>query len=185
MEDMEIRSLVSRLTLEEKAALCEMIFIKNGNEADVRLGSVPRFGIHGIRNCDNGEGGDYVSFQPQETLHGEHRTCYPQAAALAATFDRETVRRVGAAIGRDARSANAQLLLRPGVNIKRTPLCGRNFEYFSEDPVLAGELAGAYIRGVQESGTAACLKHYAVNNHEYDRMTANAVVRERSPTRMG
>lgn len=180
MEEKEIREIVGQLTLEEKAALCEMIFIKHGDEADVRLGSVPRLGIPGIRNCDNAEGGDYVNFQPADTLHGEHLTCYPQAAALAATWNKDTVERIGQAIGRDARAGDVQLLLRPGVNIKRSPLCGRNFEYYSEDPLLAGELAGAFIRGVQAKGVAACLKHYAVNNHEYDRMTTNAVVRERA-----
>lgn len=180
MDEKELRKIIGQLTLEEKAALCEMIFIKNGDEADVRLGSVPRLDIPGIRNCDNAEGGNYVSFQPADTLHGEHRTCYPQAAALAATWNRETAEGIGRALGRDARAGDVQLLLRPGVNIKRTPLCGRNFEYFSEDPVLAGELAGAFIRGVQENGVAACLKHYAANNHEYDRMTSNVVVRERA-----
>lgn len=180
MEEKKIWEIIGQLTLEEKAALCEMIFVKNGDEADVRLGSVPRLGISGIRNCDNAEGGDYVHFQPADTLHGEHRTCYPPAAALAATWNRDTVQRIGQALGRDARAGDVQLLLRPGVNIKRSPLCGRNFEYYSEDPVLAGELAGAFIRGVQANGVAACLKHYAVNNHEYDRMTTNAVVRERA-----
>ena len=180
MDEQNIREIVSGLTLEEKVLLCEMIFIKDGNTADVRLGSVPRLNIKGIRNCDNGEGGDYVTIQPEEELTGEHKVCFPQAAALAATWDADVSYSVGKAIGRDARSTNAQMLLRPGVNIKRTPLCGRNFEYFSEDPVLTGELAAAYISGVQSNGIAACIKHYAVNNHEYDRMTANAVVSERA-----
>lgn len=107
-------------------------------------------------------------------------TCFPTASALGATWDRELVQRVGRALGREAAALNVDVLLGPGINMKRTPLCGRNFEYPSEDPLLTGELAIAYIRGVQGMGVAACLKHFAANNQEQWRHSISAQIDQRT-----
>lgn len=103
-------------------------------------------------------------------------TCFPTASALACSWDPSLLRRVGAAIGREAAAQGVGVLLGPGLNLKRTPLCGRNFEYFSEDPLLSGRLAAGYVRGVQQSGVAACVKHFAANNLEWCRQAADSVV---------
>ena len=107
-------------------------------------------------------------------------TCFPTASALASSWDPELVAAVAAAIGREARAEGVSVVLGPGVNIKRSPLGGRNFEYFSEDPFLSSALATRYIQGMQSTGVAASLKHFAANNQEYRRMTINAVVDERA-----
>ena len=107
-------------------------------------------------------------------------TCFPTASALACSFDPELVERVGAAIGEEARRQDVDVVLGPGVNIKRHPLCGRNFEYFSEDPVVSGELGAAMVRGIQSRGVGACLKHFAANSQEHARMVSDSVVDERT-----
>lgn len=107
-------------------------------------------------------------------------TCFPTASALACSFDPELVERVGAAIGEEARRQGVDVALGPGVNIKRHPLCGRNFEYFSEDPVVSGELGAAMVRGIQSRGVGACLKHFAANSQEHARMVSDSVVDERT-----
>ncbi len=106
--------------------------------------------------------------------------CYPAMAALACTWDTQLVRRLAQALAEECCAASLDLLLGPGVNIKRSPLCGRNFEYFSEDPYLTSEMACAYVESLQENGTGACLKHFAVNNQEYCRMTVDARVGARA-----
>lgn len=107
-------------------------------------------------------------------------TCFPTASALACSFDPELVERVGAAISEEARRQGVDVVLGPGVNIKRHPLCGRNFEYFSEDPVVSGELGTAMVRGIQSCGVGACLKHFAANSQEHARMVSDSVVDERT-----
>jgi beta-glucosidase len=107
-------------------------------------------------------------------------TCFPPAATLASSWDPHLVRSVGAALGREARALGVDVVLGPGVEIKRSPLCGRNFEYYSEDPLLAGRLAGAMVAGLQSQGVAACVKHYAANNQETDRLRVSADVDERT-----
>lgn len=107
-------------------------------------------------------------------------TCFPTASALACSFDPELVERVGAAIGEEARRQGVDVVLGPGVNIKRHPLCGRNFEYFSEDPVVSGDLGAAMVRGIQSRGVGACLKHFAANSQEHARMVSDSVVDERT-----
>lgn len=107
-------------------------------------------------------------------------TCFPTASALACSFDPELVERVGAAIGEEARRQGVDVVLGPCVNIKRHPLCGRNFEYFSEDPVVSGELGAAMVRGIQSRGVGACLKHFAANSQEHARMVSDSVVDERT-----
>lgn len=166
--------VVRRLTLEEKAALCV-------GKDYWTLRGVPRFGLPSLWLADGPHG---LRKQPRSdnvSLAGNvPATCFPTAAALAATWDRELVRAVGRAIGVEARRHGVSVVLGPGVNIKRSPLCGRNFEYFSEDPLLAGELAAAFIDGLQSAGVGACVKHFAVNNQETRRFTIDAVVDERA-----
>ncbi len=107
-------------------------------------------------------------------------TCFPTASALACSFDADLLREVGRALGEECRKEDVSVLLGPGVNIKRSPLCGRNFEYFSEDPLLAGALASAYIQGVQAQGVGTSIKHFAANSQEKARMISDSVVDERT-----
>ena len=107
-------------------------------------------------------------------------TCFPTASALAASWDVDLLREIGVALGEQCVAENVAVLLGPGMNIKRHPLCGRNFEYFSEDPLLNGEIAAAMIRGVQSQGVGTSVKHYAVNNQELGRMYVDAIVDERT-----
>ena len=107
-------------------------------------------------------------------------TCFPTAAALGSSWDVDLLHRVGEALGRETRANDVAVLLGPGVNIKRTPLCGRNFEYVSEDPVVAGALGAAIVRGIQSQGVGTSLKHFAANNQETDRMRVSADVDERT-----
>ncbi|EEI19047.1 glycosyl hydrolase family 3 N-terminal domain protein [Lentilactobacillus buchneri ATCC 11577] len=103
-------------------------------------------------------------------------TCFPTASAIACTWDPELIRRMGRAIGQEARSLNVDMVLGPGINIKRNPLCGRNFEYFSEDPYLAGTIGAAWIKGLQSQGVGACVKHFAGNNQENDRLRSDSLI---------
>src|SRR4029079_1703735 len=107
-------------------------------------------------------------------------TCFPPAVTLASSWDPELLREVGEALGREARSQGVDVVLGPGVNIKRSPLCGRNFEYYSEDPLLAGVLAAAHVRGQDGEGVVASLKHFAANNQKTERMQVSADVDERT-----
>jgi len=170
----DAKALLAQMTLEEKAALTtgSGIFATQGVE---RLG-VPSIcmsdGPHGVRKIRPD------SFDPLEPAFPA--TCFPTASALAATWDTALVRQVGEAIGQECLALDVQVLLGPGVNIKRTPLCGRNFEYYSEDPVLAGEIGAAFVQGVQSRGVGTSLKHFACNNQEFERMTTSAEVDERT-----
>lgn len=130
-------------------------------------------GPHGLR-VPTGEG-DHLGIGGSRPA-----TCFPPAVTLASSWDDDLVREVGVAIGTEARALGVDVVLGPGLNIKRHPLCGRNFEYFSEDPVLSGRLAAALVDGIQSTGTGACLKHYAVNNQESHRFVVDAVVDERT-----
>ena len=107
-------------------------------------------------------------------------TCFPSAAALACSFDPDLIEEVGAALGEETADQGVDVVLGPGVNIKRHPLCGRNFEYFSEDPVVSGEMGAAMVRGIQSRGVGACLKHFAGNSQEHARMVADSVIDERA-----
>ncbi|MCR5491919.1 MAG: glycoside hydrolase family 3 C-terminal domain-containing protein [Bacilli bacterium] len=107
-------------------------------------------------------------------------TCYPSPALLACSFDRNLLNEYGKTIGLECRQNNTNILLGPGVNIKRNPLCGRNFEYYSEDPLLSGKLGAAFVKGLQSQGVGACVKHFACNNQEYFRMVNDSVVDERA-----
>lgn len=171
----QIPDLISKMTLEEKAALCSGLDFWHTKSIE-RLG-IPSImltdGPHGLRK----EVGDSGQIGLAKSVPA---TCFPTASALAATWNRELICRVGEALGEECRQEKVGVILGPGVNIKRSPLCGRNFEYFSEDPHLTGEIAKSYIRGVQGQGIGTSLKHYAVNNQEYRRMTINAVVDQRA-----
>lgn len=135
----------------------------------------------GIRIGDNPKGNPDYEVEPiKGRKDGYYPTCYPQAAAAAASWEDEVSYEIGRAMGQECRKQEMNVLLRPGVNIKRSPLCGRNFEYYAEDPLLSGKLGAAFIKGVQSAKTAACLKHYAVNSQEFERMTTNAVVSDRA-----
>lgn len=142
---MNVEELVSALTLEEKAGLCSGADFWH-TKAVERLG-IPAIkvsdGPHGLRTQKEG------STDPNDAIEA---VCFPAGCAAAASFDPALTRRMGAALGREARASGVQVLLGPAVNIKRSPLCGRNFEYYSEDPYLAGELAAGFIQGVQSEG---------------------------------
>lgn len=142
-----------------------------------------RYGVPRIRLAD-GPHGLRVQDDNNPDLLGLGRsipsTCFPTGATLAASWDDALIEEVGCALGREARALGVQVVLGPGINIKRSPLCGRNFEYYSEDPLLAGRLAAANVRGIQSNGVSACVKHFAVNNQETDRMRVSADIDERT-----
>jgi beta-glucosidase len=169
----DIQSIVASMTLEEKAALCVGASAWTTTPIE-RLGApemVVSDGPHGIRRLPDVN---------QMTTQSLPATCFPTASCTACSWDRDLIREMGAAIAEEAIALNVDVVLGPGANMKRSPLCGRNFEYFSEDPYLAGELAAAYIQGVQSKGVGTSLKHYAANNQEYQRFTINAEVDERT-----
>ena len=168
-------SRARELTLEERAQLL-------AGESHWKTHAAPSAGIpslflsdgpHGLRKQEGAQ--DCMGIAESRPA-----TCFPTASALACSFDPELVERVGAAIGEEARRQGVDVVLGPGVNIKRHPLCGRNFEYFSEDPVVSGELGAAMVRGIQSRGVGACLKHFAANSQEHARMVSDSVVDERT-----
>jgi beta-glucosidase len=176
MADSEsVAALVAGLSVAQKAALC--------------LGSdfwhtapVSEAGVEAIMLSDGPHG---LRKQPGRTDHAGLRdslpaTCFPTASALGSSWDTELAREVGAALGAEARAQDIAVVLGPGVNIKRHPLCGRNFEYFSEDPHLSGALAAALVDGLQSQQVGGCVKHFAANNQETDRMRVSAEVDERT-----
>lgn len=170
----EIRAIVQQLTLDEKIRCCALY--------EDRFGNLPRLGI-AYRSCDNSSGGGVDYFRQNREDMDQDKfwgTCFPQAAAQAATWDPQLAEEIGTAVGRECKNQDIDILLRPGVNMKRSPLGGRNFEYYSEDPCLASEMASSYINGVQSQSVAANLKHFVCNSQEYERMTTNAVVDERT-----
>ena len=170
----EAERLVSQLTLEEKASLT------SGRDAwstqPIERLDIPYIwvadGPHGLRRAPSTNTWGYGDQAPA--------TCFPTASALAASWDLDLLGQVGQALGQEAQALGVNVLLGPGVNIKRSPLGGRNFEYFSEDPLLAGKLAAAYIQGVQSQGVGTSLKHYAANNQETERMFMNSHVDDRT-----
>ncbi|MGV9768656.1 glycoside hydrolase family 3 C-terminal domain-containing protein [Microbacterium sp. NPDC003461] len=166
---------ISRLTLLEKAAL-----LSGDNTWQTR--PVPRAGIDRIWMADGPHGvrkqtgaGDHLGIAASEPA-----TCFPTAATVANAWDEELAERIGTALGEEARAQGVNVLLGPGLNIKRSPLGGRSFEYFSEDPELSGRLAAAYVRGIQSQGVAATPKHFAANSQELRRMASDSVLDERT-----
>ncbi len=168
-------ALVAQMTLEEKAGLCS-------GQGFWRLKGVERLGLPSVMVTDGPHGlRKQAASQDHVGLNASApATCFPTASALASTWNTALLRQVGEALGRECAAQGVAVLLGPGLNIKRHPLCGRNFEYFSEDPLLSGELAAALVAGIQSQGAGACLKHFAVNNQEQRRMTVDVVVDERS-----
>lgn len=163
------------MTIEEKAA-----FLSGKNEWQTRdfeaLGVPSIFcsdGPHGIRK--QAGAGDHLGLN--ESIPA---TCFPTAASIANSWDEELGEELGRNLGEEAMAEGVNILLGPGLNIKRSPLCGRNFEYFSEDPYLAGKMAASYVRGIQSRGVYACPKHFAVNSQELRRMAMNSVIDERT-----
>ena len=156
---MDITALVSQLTLEEKAGLCSGSDFWH-TKAVERLGipsTMVSDGPHGLRKQD--QEADHLGVN--ESIKA---VCFPAACATAASFDRDLLARMGEAIGDSCQHESLSVVLGPAVNIKRSPLCGRNFEYFSEDPYLTGKMAAAYIRGVQSKNVGTSIKHFAANN---------------------
>ena len=171
----DIKKIISQMTLEEKAGMCSGKDFWNLKNVE-RLG-VPSVmvtdGPHGLRK----QAGDADHVGLNESVPA---TCFPTASALAATWNRDLLFQVGEALGEECLAEDVAVILGPGANIKRSPLCGRNFEYFSEDPYLSGEIAANHIAGVQSKGVGTSLKHYVANNQEYRRMSIDAVVDERA-----
>ncbi|MHB8128704.1 MAG: glycoside hydrolase family 3 N-terminal domain-containing protein, partial [Mobilitalea sp.] len=163
------------MTLEEKAGLCS-------GEDFWTLKSVERLGLNSIMITDGPHGLRKKAGSDDNMGIGESvpAVCFPTASSLACSFDRDLAYKVGKALGEECLQEGVAVLLGPGANQKRSPLCGRNFEYFSEDPMLSGEMAAGMIQGVQSMGVGTSLKHFAVNNQERLRMTVSAVVEERS-----
>ena len=171
----DIKALIGKMTLEEKAGLCSGSDFWH-TKAVERL-AVPAVmvsdGPHGLRKQE--EGADHLG------IHDSIKAvCFPAACATACSFDRALLREMGTALGNECRAEGVAVLLGPAVNIKRSPLCGRNFEYFSEDPFLAGELACAFVQGVQGEGAGVSVKHFAANNQETRRMSVSSEVSERA-----
>ena len=172
---MKYIDLIEKMTLEEKVLL-----LSGKNEWqtwNLDRHHIPSLfcsdGPHGIRK-QAGEG-DHLGLNPSLPA-----TCFPTAATVANSWDPSLGEEIGEALGEEAQAQDVHIILGPGLNIKRSPLCGRNFEYFSEDPYLAGKMAAGYIRGIQSKGKYACPKHFAVNSQELRRMAMNAVVDERT-----
>ena len=173
--DHKIKSLIKNLTLEEKVSLCSGSDFWHTKEIE-RLG-IPSVmvsdGPSGLRKQDYEAGANKVNTSIKAV-------CFPTGVSLAASFDRDTVRRVGEAIAEECQAEDVAVILGPANNIKRSPLCGRNFEYYSEDPVLSGKIAAAFIDGVQSKGVGTSLKHFCANNQEYRRNSYDSRVDERT-----
>ena len=169
----DIQSIIAQMTLEEKAALC--IGANAWTTTPVERLGVPEMivsdGPHGVRRVPD------VHSMGMKSLPA---TCFPTASCLASTWDVDLIKQMGIALGEECIALNVDVLLGPGVNMKRSPLGGRNFEYFSEDPYLAGELAASYIDGVQSKGVGVSLKHFAANNQEFQRFSISAEIDERT-----
>ena len=172
---MKHTDIIKSLSLEQKCAL-----LSGGTVFTTR--ALPGKGIPAITLSDGPNGvrkqagaADHLGLNPSVPA-----TCFPTSATVANSWDPALGEAVGAAMGEEAAAQGVSVLLGPGLNIKRSPLCGRNFEYFSEDPYLAGKMAAAYVRGIQKNGIAACPKHFAVNSQELRRMASDSIVDERT-----
>lgn len=171
----DVKELVSKMTLEEKASMCS-----GGDFWHTK--SVERLGIPNLMVSDGPHG------LRKQDLKADHlgvnvsikAVCFPSACATACSFDRNLIQIMGKALGNECQSEDVSVLLGPGCNIKRSPICGRNFEYFSEDPYLASQMAKHHILGVQSTGTGTSLKHFLANNQEHRRMSTSANIDERT-----
>lgn len=171
-----VKDIIKKLTLDEKCALCSGV--TNWNTTPISRLNVPTIvvsdGPHGLRREQ--ENPDVANIMQES----RPATCFPPAVTLASSWDREIAAKVGSAIAEECIDQEVDVVLGPGVNIKRDPRCGRNFEYFSEDPYLAGEMGASYVNGVQKHNVGTSLKHFCANSQEYKRMTIDSVVDERT-----
>lgn len=172
---MKHQDVIKLMTLAEKCAL-----LSGRNTWSTR--PVERAGVPSMVLSDGPSGvrrqlgtGDHLGLNASEKA-----TCFPSAATIANSWDPALAEKVGAALGSEASALGVDVLLGPGLNTKRSPLCGRNFEYYAEDPYLAGKMAAACIRGIQSRGVSACPKHFAANSQELHRMASDSVVDERT-----
>ena len=171
----DTKTIIQQLSLEQKCALLS-------GAATFKTRALPQYGIPAIWLSDGPHGlrkqagpADHLGQNPSEPA-----TCFPTASAVASSWDLALGEEIGRALGAEAAAQDVTVVLGPGLNTKRSPLCGRNFEYFSEDPYLSGKMAAAYIRGIQANGVAACPKHFAANSQELRRMATDSVVDERT-----
>lgn len=175
MKTIDVEKVLSEMTLEEKAQICSGRDFWHSQDME-------RLDVPAVMMCDGPNGlrkqkgeGDHLGINVSiETV------CYPTASAIASSFDTELLEELGETLGEECQAEHVGMLLGPGVNMKRSPLCGRNFEYFSEDPYLAGKIATAYVKGLQSKGVASCVKHFAANNQETRRMSGTSNMDERT-----
>ena len=172
---MKIKEIIKGLTLEQKAALLQGW--STWTTLELKEKGIPAMfmsdGPVGLRK--QAGAGDHLGLNASVPA-----TCFPTAATMANTWNTELGEELGRALGAEAAANDVHVVLGPGLNIKRSPLCGRNFEYFSEDPYLSGKMAAAYVKGIQANGVAACPKHFAVNSQELRRMSMDSVLDERT-----
>ena len=171
--DNKIKDLLSKLTLEEKAGLC------SGKDF-WRTKPVERLGIPSIMVSDGPSGLRTQHDNGVNENDARAAVSFPSGCATASSFDRDLLRQLGEILGEEANNYNVSTVLGPAINIKRSPLCGRNFEYLSEDPYVAGELGAAYINGVQSKNAGTSVKHFAANNQETNRYSVSEVIDERA-----
>lgn len=172
---MDIKKIISEMTLEDKISLCT-------GEDFWRTKAMDKYGIPSVKTCDGPHG---VRCQNDATdmigiNKSEPATCFPPAVTAGATWNRDLYRKEGEAIGKEAAALGVSVVLGPGCNIKRNPLGGRNFEYISEDPYVAGKMAASFVEGVESTGVGTSLKHFAVNSQEYKRMNGDSRLDERA-----
>ncbi len=175
MQREKIREIIARMTLEEKAGLCSGADFWH-TKAVERLGvpaSMVSDGPHGLRKQD--VEGDHLGMNDSIKA-----VCFPAGCGTAASFNRELITTMGEALGNECQAEGVSVILGPAVNIKRSPLCGRNFEYYSEDPLVASEMAGSLIKGVQNKNVGTSIKHFLANNQEHRRMSSSSEVDERT-----
>ena len=172
---MKYKKLIDKMTLEEKASLC--VGKDYWHSKDIERLGVPEItmsdGPHGLR----------VQKTKADNLginESEISTCFPASSTVANSWNKELAYKLGKTLGEEASYEGVDIVLGPAINIKRSPLCGRNFEYFSEDPYLTGIMGTEYVKGLQTNGVGACVKHFAANNQENRRRTINTVVDERT-----
>ena len=170
---MNIKEILAQLTPDEKIRLLGGDGAWHTYGADGKIPTIMMTdGPHGLRKVKEEKQGDIENSIPA--------TCFPTASATASSWNPDAASKMAKAIAKEAKSEQVSIVLGPGTNIKRSPLCGRNFEYYSEDPFLAGSLATAFIKGMQEEGVGTSLKHFAANSQETRRMTSNSQVDERA-----
>lgn len=175
MEQTKMKDMISQMTLEEKASLCSGLDFWHTKGIE-RLGIPSEMvsdGPHGLRKQD--QAADHLGIN--DSIQA---VCFPAGCATASSFDRDLVRKLGETLGEECQAENISTILGPAMNIKRSPLCGRNFEYYSEDPLVSTEMAGALVHGVQSKNVGTSPKHFMANNQEYHRMTSSSEMDERT-----